>query len=334
MRNIAALVLVAVIGGCGPIGFSVSPPTKSVEAEVAEILALKVASQVADDLGPTVADGRPLSHRFHLNNPTDSPIRLVEAVASTPCCSSIGPLPPSIPAHGAVDVPVEFRPGYQAGRKRVQFLIGTDRDDCRRIELFLTADLHPSWEVASVEAATPRGRLGEPLSQQLRIITRRQGAEGRPPVAGVEIGPPFVASLVCESQPTERRLPSAIIESEQACRIEAPARAEPGAIAARLRLVWADGTAQTHQVRHEASAPVSLSPQTLAVRADESAHSVAVLVRSDDRPIRLTGIAGTGLAHPVELPPDAAPLQRIDLTIDATKIGDGPEIVIRTDHPT
>ena len=64
--------------------------------------------------------------RLHAHEPNRSGIRLLSAVAFTPCCSAIGPLPEEIPPRGAAKVPVAFRPGDGSGPRRVQFLVAAN----------------------------------------------------------------------------------------------------------------------------------------------------------------------------------------------------------------
>jgi len=57
------------------------------------------------DFGSVLSRGQTLNHEFVLRNPTDRTIKLLKAEALTPCCSAVGPLPPSIPPGGEVKVP-------------------------------------------------------------------------------------------------------------------------------------------------------------------------------------------------------------------------------------
>ncbi len=293
---------------------------------------MRVTANIADDVGLRIADDRPIHHEFRLRNSTDRPIRLVNAVVTTPCCSSIGPIPKSIPAHGEAGVPVEFRPGFQSGRKRLQFVAATDREDCRRIEMSLTADLRPSWEVAPIGEPSLRVVVGSPSIHSYRIITRQKDAGGLPPPSGLDVGAPFTARFVGE--PAERRLPGEIVEAERTIQVESPAIQEPGVASADLRLTWTGGTSHTHPIRWEITPLVRVAPLTLVVRSGESAHRASVTIHSVDRPIRILGVSGSVLAKPVEPTRDSALVHRLDLTIDAARgREDGSEVEVMTDHP-
>lgn len=103
------------------------------------------------DLGPTLSHGQTLRHEFTLTNGTNQPVRLMSSMAQTPCCSTIGPLPDSVPPHGVVKIPVVFRPGFATGFKRVVFTAETDRDNSRVCLFALSANLFSELEVISDE---------------------------------------------------------------------------------------------------------------------------------------------------------------------------------------
>ncbi len=90
-------------------------------------------------LGAMIADDQTLRHTFVLANPWDRDVRILQASALSPCCSTIDPTATMIPRHSNLPVPVTFRPGFQAGRRRIDFLIATDAPDAERVTLTRTA---------------------------------------------------------------------------------------------------------------------------------------------------------------------------------------------------
>ena len=71
---------------------------------------------IADDLGTILADGQGVHHDFTVRNTTGRPIRLLKGEALTPCCSSIGPIPESIPPEGTARIPAVWKAGLQSVR--------------------------------------------------------------------------------------------------------------------------------------------------------------------------------------------------------------------------
>src|SRR5690606_18249787 len=79
------------------------------------------------DLGVVLSRGQTIEHEFRLTNPADRPERILGAQALKPCCSEVAAVPTSIPAGGEARLAVRFKPGFQSGRKVVDFLVMTDR---------------------------------------------------------------------------------------------------------------------------------------------------------------------------------------------------------------
>ena len=104
--------------------------------------------------GTVFSEGQSLRHEFIVRNPLDHPVRLIRGMALTPCCSSIGPLPDSIPPRGEVKIPTSFNPPRQSGSREVRFLIETDSGPQNRIQLALQAQLVATWEIDSLTGGT------------------------------------------------------------------------------------------------------------------------------------------------------------------------------------
>lgn len=150
------------------------------------------------DFGPVLAHHQTLSHQFVLKNPSKRPIRLVGAMAFTPCCSSVEKPPETIPAGGDAKISTRFNPGLQSGRKRVVFEVRTDQPQRARIRLGLIATLFPEWELQPVGDSSPRSPVGQAGRIRYRIVCRRAGREGRDLPDSVECDAPLFATFVSD----------------------------------------------------------------------------------------------------------------------------------------
>jgi hypothetical protein len=308
-------------------------PSAEIDREVREALTQRVRSDVADDLGIKLADDHPIRHEFRLRNPTDAPIRLVNAMALKTCCSSIGPIPRMVPARGEVAVPVIWKIGHQSGRTRVQFVVATDRDDCRTIDLSLTADLHPAWEVSPLVDVPGKPSTATTTTQRFRVITRRLGAEGLPTPSVIDSAEPFRARFVGEA--TQETVPSGIVEATRNVEVSLAPNQGVGSYSGELQLKWADGTSKTYPVRREVSPHIRLSPSTLAVHSDDGSRTFQVVVSSDERPFRVLDVVGPALVKSVVPSPDPAVSHVLNFWLDPSRLDRSgtSEIEVATDHP-
>jgi hypothetical protein len=131
------------------------------------------------DLGVIFAEGQGLRHDFAIKNPTDRVIRLISGKASTPCCSSIGPLPDSIPPQGEARIPVVFKAGNESGLKRLKFSVVTDDPQRQDYVFMLRGWLISAWEIERLEGSTTILHPGRSGKQILQLIARQKGGKGR-----------------------------------------------------------------------------------------------------------------------------------------------------------
>jgi hypothetical protein len=306
-------------------------PGGEIDREVREALTQRVRSDVADDIGIKITDDRPILHEFRLHNPTDTPIRLVNATALKTCCSSIGPIPRMIPPRGEATVPVIWKAGHQSGRKRVQFVVATDRDDCRTIDLSLTANLLPAWEVSSADDVSGNPTTG--ASQTFRVITRWSGDEGLEPPSGIESTEPFRCRLAGDA--TRETGPGGIVEARRIVEVSLPPNQGVGSYSGELLLKWADGTSKTHPIHREIPPPIRLAPSTLVVNAKDGSRAFQVIARSDGQPFRILKVTGQALVKPIVPDPNPAVIHRLDVELDPSRFdrSGASEIEVATDHP-
>jgi hypothetical protein len=285
-----------------------------------------VQSDVADDIGVTLTDDKPLVHEFRLRNPTKNPIRILNARALKTCCSSVGPIPHEIPSGGEATVPVVWKPGHQSGRKRVQFVINTDRADSRTIDLSLTANLLPAWEVSPSDV---KSEEKSPV-QNYQVTPRMLGQEGRTSPTALEISGPYLARFA--GDPTQTAGPGDVIESRRLVEIELTTQGV-GTHSGELRLIWADGSTKTYPISRKVLPHLRSTPSTLVVGSKDSVNRSKVIVQSDGQPFRILAVNGAAIVKPID--PEAAPAATHILDLDLSQLDRSKpsEIELSTDHP-
>jgi hypothetical protein len=284
-----------------------------------------------DDLGTLIADGARHLHEFTIENATDLSLRLLRAEALTPCCSSIGPIPESIPPGGTVRIPVVWATGIQSGARSVGFVIRTDGPRQPAKMLAMRASLIPAWEVEASERSVTLlpGRTGE---IRFRVTARSQGARGRMLPEDVEATPPLLASYLGTATRSARA--DGLVESCREVLVKFPADREPGVHRGNLLFRWRGGRSEAHPLSWEVHRLVSVAPAVLALRSRAEPRQQSFLLSSNERPVRILGVEGPLLASPVALPRDTRTSHVVELTLDARRTDTRPsQIKFHTDHP-
>lgn len=330
-----SLALILLVSGC-------SMPTSEPDRDVSALLATagrddrgpNPAEAMEFDFGPILAHGQELRHDFPLTNPTAHPIQLLKAEALTPCCSAVGPIPRSIPPGGTAKIPVMLRPGFQTGQKRVQFLVQTDWTERPVWLLTASATLWSAVEVSelgSFHGSLPLGRSG---IRRFRIIARSVGSEGRRAPDFVQATAPLSARFA--GPPTERTLADDLIEASRDVVVDVPADREPGWHQGRLDFGWTNEPTWAHVMEWRVRPRITISPPGLVLWPTGKRIEQSVLLRSDDRPFRITRVISPLLVDPVEIPLDGpAQLHRLKLVFDPARAPNQEAVDIRvmTDDP-
>ena len=189
--------------------------------------------------GTIFSEGQSLRHEFVVRNPLDHPVRLIRGIAVTPCCSSIGPIPDSIPARGAARIPTSFNPPRQSGARVVRFLIETDSGRQDRIELALQAQLVSTWEVASLAGRSTVLPLRRSGTLSFRIVSRRKGDRGRGLPEAISASPPIEAGFSGGARSSIA--PDGMVEAARDVEVKLPASDEPGLRRGEVVFTWPEG---------------------------------------------------------------------------------------------
>lgn len=293
-----------------------------------------VASLVPEvtDLGVVLARGQSIRHEFVLRNPTARPIRLLGARPLTPCCSDLDSIPEVVPGGGSGRIAVRFRPGFQSGRKRVQFAIRTDEAGGTTRIFTLGAVLVAEVEVSGAEGpglSLPMGQLGW---QTLRVTSRRRAGEGRGPAETVSaMAPPATRFL---GEPTERIRTDGLIEAVREVELAIAPDPVAGSRSGSVNFGWADGRTWTHVVNWRVTPHITASPSGLVLRPGYPPDRTVAL-RSASAPFRITGITGPAIAEGKGCPLDvAAQMHLVKLVLDPEGLrSPAPfDVTIATDH--
>ncbi len=283
------------------------------------------------DLGIVLTRGQTIEHVFRLLNPTDRPVKVLDAHALTPCCSEIAKVSRSIPAHGEGRLTVKFLPGYQSGGKSVGFAVKTDRADEPVIVYSLRAQLIAEVQVATVEGGDLSLLMGDPGKQTLRVVARRLGGAGRGAPATVVTGD-AKARFVGET--VEKVRADGVVETTRGVALDLPADRKSGSRTTTVTFGWADGRSWDHIAHWSVAAHLRAIPEALIVGADDDPVK-SILIRSDTGPFRVIGIEGAREVHEESPPEGAAKSRLVRLSFDdARRRAVGPfDVTIRTDHP-
>jgi hypothetical protein len=325
------LALVSILHWRGQIGFEVGangdgPPgiaeSSGVDSDV-----------VGDELGVILARGQVIHHSFVVSNQSNTPLRILSVQPLTPCCSSVGGLPESVPAGGRVEIPVRFLPGTQSGQKRVEFLIRTDRANRPFERLALSATLVSEVELVALPESDGDLLIGRPGRQRIRVLCRRRGEEGRSAPASMTVPPSASARFV--GPPAESVGPGGFMEAVREIEVELPAENTVGPRQFEISLHWADGQERPHVVRWVVRPAIKAAPEGLVLEASDHEQVRDVLLLSEGRPFRITGVSGQSLAVEVRATPSPSQSQRVHLVLNPKSRGAGglEDLRITTDHP-
>ncbi len=310
------------------------------EPDISAVLAVGTQAEQGEDqesaefdFGPVVARDQTLRHEFPLANRSDRPLRIRGAKVNVPCCSSVGKLPETVPPGGVATIPVFFKAGHAAERKRVSFDIGTDSPSRPVRTLTLTAEFFPDWEVEEIGPSSGALGIGQASKRRLKITCRRKGGEGRRLAPEVTSSPNLRIGPTAEEGEFEGS--NGVIEATKEFEVVLAGQAVPGPQLGTIAFRWPDGSMKSHEVRWEVNPSLRLSPPAFALPASDQSSTIAVVIRSDGRPFRVIAASGSLLNGAPRLPDDAKQVHHLALNLDTTKTApDGKnEVKVVTDHP-
>lgn len=285
------------------------------------------------DFGVILGNRGTLSHRFQVENGGDHDLRLTGALAMSPCCSSIGPLPQGPIRPGAVaSVPVTFRTGGESGNRRLEFFIQTDSPNTPTIPLILTAACFDDWDITPVEGGRFTLKPGQAGRRTYEVISRRRDVEGTLPRL-VNFDPAI--RPVLDQGGLEKITAQGFVEVARRLVVYLPAMTGPGLKRAQVGVEAGNAGVRTFDVELSVTPCLTAVPSGLVIERGAGPAARTIVLRSDERPFRLVGMSGPHLAGGVALPTKSAIQHRIDLRFEVGGARDREAftVAIETDHP-
>ncbi|MGC8642605.1 MAG: DUF1573 domain-containing protein [Isosphaeraceae bacterium] len=285
------------------------------------------------DLGPVISNREQHRHEFTVTNPGSRPVRLLSGLPLTPCCSAMGPLPTVIPPGGRARIPVVFSARHQSGRKQFTFLVGTDAGPAP-ISLVLSADLVSAWDLQGPVDSGLACRVNRPQEWSLRLVCRRDGAEGLGPPESVAASTPLSAEFV--GPPRVIRAAGRMVEVFRNVRLKAPSCDSPGWRRGEITFFWPDGGREEAPVSWAVTPAITVSPTGLVLQPSRGPLGATVRLRSDDLPFRVLKVLSPLLKTPFKVPTGPKrKTHRLEIALDPaeTHSAGSSDLTIITDHP-
>jgi hypothetical protein len=287
------------------------------------------------DFGPVLSRDRTLRHEFTFTNSTERSIRLREATATTACCSQLAALPKEPVSPGSqrqISTLLTVRAG-DSGKKRVGFVVQTDSEELTTLRYALRATVYPEWEIRPSPVPLQTLRVGDTGRIVIQVLSRGVAGEGGTLPTLLEAEPPAYARFL--DKPHLETEADGIISTVRDVEIAQPASSKPGPIQSRIRFRWHDGQTGEHSVLWEVTLPVRAVPSKLVFRRTEHDVAQPVVLRSDGRPFRITGVDPQPFVIGSECSQDASSTQTVTFRIDPERAGRHKDarITIHTHYP-
>jgi hypothetical protein len=332
-HGMVMIMIMMLLAGCAK---SSAPVDSEAEAVVRSIHRKNIEStttEVVHDLGPILAYGQTLRYEFTLRNPANKPLRILGTLARTPCCSAVEGLPVSVPPLSTARVPVVFKPGFQKGRRRIQFELTTD-DNAEPVRTFsLVSTLMSEMEIEMLDGSETNVHVGDAGKQFLRVTCRRMGEEGRnAPESIVGLGS-LLARFRGEAVSVER--PGGLVETSRDIELILPSESTGGLKSSSFVLSWPNTLQHEEPITWRVQPNVVVSPPGLVLKPSSDPLLRTITIQSRGRAIHILSVKARALEVSVILPTEAAEQHVLHLQIEATHQGvlETSELVIETDHP-
>ncbi len=284
------------------------------------------------NLGLVLAQGQILQHHFTLTNRSERPIRLLTASSSFPCCSSIGPIPGTIPPGGEAKVPVVIKTQNKSGPLRIGFTVTTDSSVAPVSHFGITVRLIPEWQIEEIGQNTDSLSIGESGKRIYRITCRRMESSGLCLPESVTEGGPLRAVLKAETQATN--ISGDLIESNCEVAVDLLPSPQTGRRQGEILFKWLNGLTRGHVITWNVKPSLIASPSGLVISRSKQPATVTVVVTSRERDIRILRVDGP-LVKTSSLPTESSRKHCLRFMVDTSKVrsGDISDITITTDHP-
>ncbi len=241
-------------------------------------------------------------------------------------------MPESISAGGSAEILTTFRPGFQSGRKRVQFAILTDGEDDPVVTYSLTASLASEIEVVSADPNGADLAAGKPGTRKFTVVCRRRGDQGRGAPSSLKILAPASARFDGPASTVDRA--DGVSETTRTVEVTLPPSTEPGVHRAELFLFWEDPNREERRpIEWSVSAALRATPPVLVFKLGPSEPMTReVVVESTGSEFRVLSVEGSALGEGFRLPTNRAKSHRLSVPMMKSKVGIS-DLRIKTDHP-
>ena len=287
------------------------------------------------DLGLVLSTGQELRHVYLVKNLSEDAITFQHGDAVVPCCSSIGPLPAQVLPGETVEIPVQFRPGYDDAEKRLTFTVETEPSDAS-FGLSLTARIRSSWKVIEREGDSRRVAIGDSGRRRYKIVCRSRGEDGLPLPESIAIASPLQVRTFDRTTASAADIASM---TESSCEVEVtiPAGFEVGTHHASLTCRWPGRKPLEQIVAWEVTPRIRATPSGLVLKPGDTHPEVKVRVESKTAPFRIVKITGPIVVESEKPSDENALIHSINLQIDRSLLSGGQsggnDIVLHTDDP-
>lgn len=285
------------------------------------------------DFGPVLANDQVLHHDFRIKNISNRSVRLERAVAHSPCCSAVGPIPEVIPPGESAKLPTSFRPGTQVGKRMVAFSVFIDDPAADPIPLTLVADLISAWEVCSTEQSLTSFPLASQGVLTLDVTARRNGREGLDFPVKVETSSEIEAAF--DEGVVKANEGKGLVSTSRRLRIRIPPAITQGMHQAELEFLWDDGSRRRQLVQWEVRPSIRAYPSALVMTAPDLGKEIVIRLQSESLPFRVLGVQGASLLQKTDASAKASLSHDCRVRLP-DHLGDGQgvfDIGFSTDHP-
>ena len=251
----------------------------------------------AHDFGMIISEDQTLRYEFVLRNPTDRLIRLTRGMALTPCCSSLGPLPESIPP-GGVRRGSRLTSSRATSRGPSEFCspLRPIRRISRQSAWLCKLDWHRPGKLCPSRGSTAGFPWGKRESGTFRVIARRT-VEPRDEISPKKISATSPVDARFAGRAAVTTGPDSTIEAARDVVLSIPATNQAGIKRGELQFHWPDGHTDRMPLSWEVRPRLRVIPSGLVLCRSPHPVEQKIIIESDVA--SLSASRGVGSSAPI-----------------------------------